>query len=284
MDRPCCYWNVVRDILIPFFGLSFKVSISVYLFFEYFGISVRGKNAIIDLPGCKYNFCSSITDGDALDKKFGVIVDYFKGELRRKKDAIRNKISERSKHEEMWGGSKELRSALFGDLLDLLYSNYPRFVDVVSVYLAWNWFCSFQPEGVNKALFRQVQLGIWEKLREAGVLMPIGKIAGDLAEKHFNIQQEKGSLFHGMSDMVDAEGITSVICDGVIFLTFDNPRNIQRRIEIILGILQEAQRVLEKTILLPEKFGSVWCFKKPESESEKIKCVEICKPGLIIKL
>jgi len=287
------HWNELRDALLPIHGNSFEPYKSFYLFFEYLGLKKKLLNKL-DLTPLQFKNVKDYAYAEknasniasSIDPHFKEAQEAIKQQLLSddKKIILLNAISDKKKHEHNFIGSFELRENLFRTFLDDIDNDYPQFAEYASLYLAWDYFCSISPTGINLKILRQFQLRLWISIfKEHGTILPLGKLCDDFRFRGLKIKHSyRASLQKSkeatLEDMVDSEAITAVLFEKVVFLTYDSPDTIRERIKTMHGIKLEVEQTLN--ISIPTNFGKVYCLSRPP----KIKIVDCIEPMIVIPM
>lgn len=273
MDKPQ-YWNDLQDILIPIYGKSFQSYRSFSIFFEYFGLK-----RLLNNPALVPLIFKRIEDIQVASKNatnLASIIDIHfynaREDIHRQllltdtKSCLTEKINKRKEFESSFLGSSELWNNLFSPYLDDISKDYPKFCEYASLYLAWDYFCSITPAGIKIEIFRQFQLRLWINFfHKDKIILPLGKLCDDFRFKNLEMQAFYKASLQGnnkaiIQDMVDSEAITAIFFEKVVFLAYDEPSKIRQRIDSMLEIIKEIQKILN--ITLPTNFGNVYCLSR----------------------
>ncbi len=287
-------WNTFFDNFTPLFGEFYTpFSASYFLFFEYIGFAkdnikkpVNETLQLVDICSLQKAEKDIAYIGKQLEAYFQRACIDIKAQLLKQQDIIKELLNTRIRNEEVvarYENSRDLRQLIFGDLVFLLNNNYPLFVEQASLYLAWDFFCNVNPEGISIDILRQCQFGIWQQFHKEHIHLPFGKIIDDF--KEFNLS--KKNKFKGYEDMVDSEILTYLImgscgCDinavgPVNVLTFDSVSTMQSRIEIALRSMVSLETALN--VRLINKLGKAYCFNE-----DSMKINQIIEPQVPISL
>jgi hypothetical protein len=203
--------------------------------------------------------------GRYLDSLFDELHLRIKQQLIEKKDIIINYVNDRVIQSDEHGA--EIFKELFGDILGAMHENYENFAEHVSLDLAWEVFCGKKPSGISVWLIREAQLGVWNRLREKGFLLSLGKLVAGCYK-----ELKRGTAFGaGLQDMIDSEGLTLAILEGVVFVTYDSPDDLEARIYITNQVISQLEQVL--SCVIPRRPGRVICISRP-SNVELVKVLE----------
>ena len=257
-DRPDT-WN---DLYIPFlekFSLPFKPIQSYYLFFEYIGFTKKQLEIPIDFVRPSFHGKENKEEISILDKNLRMIElglsDYIAEKLYSLHPILEELKTERKKRMSSFDAAQELVDSLFGNIFFLMETNFDKFVQRATTYLAWDAFCSIHPLDIPLRAIRERQLICWFQRWEEGEKLPFGKIIDD--QRDYN-KIDLESHYKEREDMVDSEmhtylalgyqidnHIHPVHC--LIYPPKD-PHIITNRNELALESINNIQNTLRKVI------------------------------------
>jgi hypothetical protein len=272
-------WPVLYDELIKRFGQEgIQPIVSIATFCEFFGFT---KQNLIKPSEDMLRF-NAIRNLEDAENKVEIIDKALEGYYEQTYDNIRKQLQDEQmrmvwgrlitkREQRVFGEGVELYRYLFTRFLDLFHNDYAEFVEELSRYLVWDYFCGISAEGISIEFLRQRQLGMWLQLyRDHNVLLPLGKVIDDLG-RYFNLEFGKNVRFANDHDMVDAQAITDVfmglktnnIIEPINFLTFDDETVIRTRINLANAIIDWLNERLEsESEKIPTMFGKVYFLSK----------------------
>jgi hypothetical protein len=278
-------WNQLFDLVIKRIGSEYQVIGSIFSLLEYIGFTKKLLNIPPELRSVIWPKSKGVKnfrdDDDAILELNGMMEKCFQSifeHIRVTMPTLKNRMLELwdDKRVISWEGSDELRQVLFGDLVVNLKENPSLFEDQATILLAWDAFCGVQTQKVSLRDVRQLQLRYWLKHYDEGLLLPFGKITGDLCDF---FKMNFSSFFRPSEDMVDSELITYATVGyrigkenhEVSCLSLDPEKTVVERFRLGLGALGQIERVLG--VELNCKSGDIYCPKDRDGSMSLDHCV-----------
>ncbi len=275
--------DLLYDWSVREFGISWEFIQSNYLFLEYIGFHKSHleipKSLLLITPPSDFKNIKSITPKNIKDHEvvqldgiyvahFKILQSHIKEKLLKLEDTIKklykNTELKSPNNERLGASSNNLAHACFGQIIALLNTDFPEFVENLSLDLAWDVFCGISIKNLDVATqrYRQFVFWLYELYDQYKIVFPFAKIIDDLFKNH-------DIYLKNYEDMVDAELLTYAILGRpvqleqnkpVVALTYDDPIKMKNRKDLGVKIVFEFEKRL-KTIIRKSS-GKIYCLDR----------------------